>query len=216
MAQLQWLGTAPPRRKSRVGEAIKGGVESFLSQREKRLEREVDLAKISFDKKKKSADLILKAGENATPEQKKQIGESQAGDLLKDVYGQEAFDSWMSVGGKGKANKLAKVGVWINKKSKQSPMTGLDIPMTSRSRMDTAIALELNDVDWQNTYPDLAAKFNTAYATKSKQEKKGGWPWGKKTDYKNMSEQDLFNKAKEGDQEAVKEAISRGYAVGGR
>ena len=73
MAQLQWLGTVPPRQKSMVGEAIKGGVESYMGEREKAKEREVRLEEISYDKKVKGANLIMDA--------KKHMNDAQAAEL---------------------------------------------------------------------------------------------------------------------------------------
>jgi hypothetical protein len=99
MPQLQWLGSLP-QKKNFLADALQTGTETFIASREKAMERNVDLAKISFDKKKSAADLIIKAGENATPEQKLKIAESDAGALIVDVYGQEALDSWAGTGGK--------------------------------------------------------------------------------------------------------------------
>ena len=208
MAQLQWLGTAPPRQKSMVGEAIRGGFESYMGAREKAKEREVRLEEISFDKKQKAADMIMKQTEYATPEQKKQIVATQAGDLVKDVYGEETFNTWAGVSGKGKASQIAEVKTWIQLKGKPSQFDKYGIRL-KKSDMDREISFKLDDADWKTTYPDLATSLETSYKEKPEGAKKKAW-W-QKTDYKGMSDVDLHARTLAGDREAIAEAKRRGY-----
>ena len=220
MPQLQWLGTLP-KKKNYLAEALEGGMESYISTKEKKEERELKLEEISFDKKKSAADIVIKAIGMATPQQKeKLLGEgSQPGALILDVYGQEALNTLKGVSGKGKADKLAEVGTWIDLQAQPNRL-GRAGQKLSKEKMDREVAFKLNDTAWKTTYPSLATKFEKSYKDIPKK-KEEGWRWsdlwGKKgADYSKMGEQELFNKAKAGDEDAKQEAIRRGYPVGGR
>lgn len=214
--QLQWLGTLPEER-NYLAEALSKGVEAFTGAREAKRERALEFEKISYTKKKQAADLIIKQIDYATPQQKEQlIGEgSKPGALVLDVYGEEALNTLRGVSGRGKADKIAKVETWIKTGKKQA--FGFPVSLTKES-MDTSISLELNDADWKTTYPDIAKDFEASFAAKKQPKRDDGvrWPWGKKTDYRGMTEQELFVKAIAGDKEAISEATRRGYPVGGR
>ncbi len=215
---MQFMGTAPAKR-NYLAEALKGGVESYTGAREKRVENEVKLAEISYDKKSKAASLIMKQTENATPQQKKAIGESQAGELITDVYGKEVFDAWMGVGSSGQASKLAEVNTWITLKGQPSRFDKAGIRL-GKAEMDREIAFKLRDPDWKTTYPGAASNFASSYPSVQQSDDKGSaWFWGKKKtkklNYGGMNENELHKRAKEGDPKAIQEAIRKGYMSGG-
>ena len=214
MPQLQWLGTMPAK-KSYVGEALEKGIGAYWDIRGKREERALELEKISFDKKKSAADLVVKALDQATPQQRKEIlaEKSDASQLIMDVYGDEALDTLRGVPGGRKADKIAKVRTWISTRKKPSPAIGIPIEL-GKEEMNIAIAHELADADWKETYPEIATEFNAAYPAKKKEPERWVPPW--RRGYRNMSEQELYEKAVAGDAEAIKEAVRRGYPVGGK
>lgn len=205
--QLQWLGTMPEEKPFGAG-AAKGFGEAFIGAKEKREERELDLAKISFTKKQKAADMVMKQTEYATPQQKKKIVESEAGKLVRDVYGDEGYDTWAGVGSsKGKAGDVAEVKTWIALQGKPSKFDRYGIRI-NKENMSREIAFKLDDTDWKTTYPDLAAALEVSYKEKPKEPKKG---WFGRIDYKSLSDADLHARTLQGDQAAIAEARRRGY-----
>jgi len=221
MPGMQFFGTAPARQSpmSQIMEGYQKGAGGREKREAAQFKRGIDLAKIGYTQKKGAADIMIKALDNATPQQRDKIlaEGSDTSNLLKDVYGQEALDSLsMVTAGKGKAAKIAKVTTWI--KTKKKSAMGFSIPR-SKKELDTDIALELSDADWKENYPEVAAEFSLAYrAPEAKPKAKPWWQGGKgkKIDYSTLSEGDLFNKAMAGDKQAIAEAVRKGYPVGGK
>lgn len=216
MPQMQWLGTMP-KKEYPMAKVLGEGTKGFMAGMEKGQATKLALDKIDYGKKKSTADIMIKALDNATPQQRDDILKegSDTSSLIKDVYGQEALDALGKVtAGRGKAASVAKVTTWFRTKRKNI----MGYP-TSRSKEQLEIdaALELKDADWKKNYPELSAELDVAFPTVAKPEKKRGW-WGRRRDtgYKGMEEKDLYNKAVAGDKQAIEEAIRRGYPVGGK
>lgn len=215
MPELQWLGVQPEQKseQSYLAEALGGVGKGYLAGKVKRKESDreykLEYDKLDYKKKKDTLDLITRMLPNLPPDKQQEFLSRPEVTALYESAGVPKPSSLQANQG-----KVAKVMTWISTKKKPSPMTGLAIPMTNREDMDTAISLELSDADWRNSYPSIAAAFEASYPITEKEEKTS-WFGRKSTGgYGKLSEQELFNKASAGDQEAIKEAVRRGYKLG--
>ena len=84
MPGISQLGTIPAQRPSPIGQAIGAGIGRFMGAKQGREERELNLQKIDYDKKVKTANMIL--------ESKKFMNDEQASQLDSQPMVRELFE----------------------------------------------------------------------------------------------------------------------------
>jgi len=201
---IQWLGTLPVEDPyAPLAEAIRTGTEAFVTTREKRRERELELGKLSFQRKKELANLLIETAKALPP--------AAAKELLSHPQSQVTLaDVGMAVpyGLGARPKDVGKVAAMLTAKEVPS-LTGFPIPIRKREEAEKRVMLELGDVNWRENYPEVAELLDKQFPppevkVKKKVEKQP------KLNYRAMSEDELYPKVKAGDTQARREAVRRG------
>jgi len=202
MPGLQWLGTIPEENEwSYVAQALKGGVEGYLTGRQQALQRQQQLlqtglqlgqyqlsrekfeqqkqefkerlARTDREQKIRLLNIVNNALSNMLPSaQREYLAQPEVQALYEDL----GVKPPSQLIGKSQQSRIAKAMAAIKTKSVPSSMLGVPTPLPSRKKMETYITLTLQDPNWRENYPEIAEEFDKQFPLGVKtEEEEEGW-----------------------------------------